>query len=373
MEKRAAVPGLHTTVLDDIEVTSFSLVPAEHIGCLADVDLDPLVGGEGVAGQRQELVLLLGEDVAHGAAPVLRAAAIGGLARNPCEGLGVEVVEIDIRAGGEEGVAHVANGALDAPLLIAARGRDGAGLIAVVRRELDQRRVESDGVAGALQHGALEVVVEQHPRHAAEEGEGLDVAAEKRRHRRAREEAQEDLPREAQHHHEGDERPRRRAHGELAEVRPIDLGLLAGQRAQPQERLRRRPRPMARDDGAEVVGAARVAARLDHHVQAAGAEARVLGERLDDEGNEGIGDRSARLHRGDRAGLREHAPHGAVVMAELGADGANGPLLGVEEAEDLRLAIGPDHGAPRRRCARKSPSPDRSFRDPRPATAKLTS
>lgn len=38
MEKRAAVPGLHTTVLDDIEVTSFSLVPAEHM-------VDPAVRG----------------------------------------------------------------------------------------------------------------------------------------------------------------------------------------------------------------------------------------------------------------------------------------------------------------------------------------
>jgi hypothetical protein len=40
-------------------------------------------------------------------------------------------------------------------------------------REFEERGVEADGVAAALQPGALEIVVEQHPRHTAEEREGL--------------------------------------------------------------------------------------------------------------------------------------------------------------------------------------------------------
>ena len=45
----------------------------------------------------------------------------------------------------------------------------------------------------------------------------------------------------------------------MAEVPPVDLGLLAGQRRQAQEGFGRLARPKPRDDGAEVVGAAIVA------------------------------------------------------------------------------------------------------------------
>ena len=41
-----------------------------------------------------------------------------------------------------------------------------------------QLGIEADGLAHALEHGALEVVVEQHPGHAAEGGEGQRMAAE---------------------------------------------------------------------------------------------------------------------------------------------------------------------------------------------------
>src|SRR6185437_7699946 len=54
-------------------------------------------------------------------------------------------------------------------------------------------------------------------------------------------------------------------YGELAEVRPVNLPLVCLQGAQPQVRLRDRPRSVAGDNRAEVIGAARIAA-LAHHV-----------------------------------------------------------------------------------------------------------
>ncbi|WP_437618260.1 hypothetical protein [Sorangium sp. So ce1151] len=65
------------------------------------------------------------------------------------------------------------------------------------------------------------------------------VPAHEEGHRRAGEEAQEDPPRVTEHHDEGPERTQCPADGQLAEVRPVDLSLLAGERAQPLERFRR--------------------------------------------------------------------------------------------------------------------------------------
>ncbi len=200
------------------------------------------------------------------------------------------------------------------------------------------------------------------------------MAAKKARHRGAEKEAQEELPREAQHHDEAHERAGRGADRDLAEVGPIDLGLLAGQGAETQEGLCRGTRAVARDDRAEVIGTALVAARLDHPVESTRAEARILRERLDDERGVGIRHRGARLCRGgDGTRLEQDATDRAVVVAELRGDGANRPLLGVMKTEDLRLTLGPDLGVLRRRTARKSPSPDRRFRDPWAAMWKVTS
>ncbi len=74
------------------------------------------------------------------------------------------------------------------------------------------------------------------------------MAAEEVGHRCAQIEAQEEMSRVGQHHHEGHQRPLGAADGELAEVRPVDLRLLARQGAQPQVRLGRRPRALAGHD-----------------------------------------------------------------------------------------------------------------------------
>ena len=112
--------------------------------------------------------------------------------------------------------------------------------------KLQQVGVEADGVADALDDGALEVVVEHDTRHRPERVEGADVAGQEVRHAHAVEEAQVDAPGVRQHHDEGHELAAGLADLDAAEDGPVDLGLLAGQRAQAQIRLGRRTRPVAR-------------------------------------------------------------------------------------------------------------------------------
>ena len=75
-----------------------------------------------------------------------------------------------------------------------------------MRGEFEQRGVEVNGLPNPLQHGALEIVVEEDTRHRVEACEGRHVAAQEVGHGIAEEKAQEDLARVAQHHHEAPQR-----------------------------------------------------------------------------------------------------------------------------------------------------------------------
>ena len=70
----------------------------------------------------------------------------------------------------------------------------------------------------------------------------------------------------------------------MAEVSPIDLRLLTGQRAQAQVGLGWRPRAQLSDEVAEVRVAAHVAALADHGVQPRRGQRGELGQRGKDEG-----------------------------------------------------------------------------------------
>jgi hypothetical protein len=204
--------------------------------------------------------------------------------------------------------------------------------------ERQQGRVEADGLPLALQHGALQVVVEQHPRHAAKGLEGPGMAAQEVLHAGVEEEAQEYLPRIGQHHDEGHQRAAGAAYLEMPEVAPVDLGLFAGQGAQAQVGLGRRARTVQGDEVAEMVRPARVAALAGHLVQAAGGEGGELPQRLPEEGQVGVDLRGAlRMPGPGQAGLGQHPLHGAVVQAQLAGDGADAPFLGVVVTEDLGL------------------------------------
>ncbi|KYF76835.1 hypothetical protein BE18_39470 [Sorangium cellulosum] len=120
-------------------------------------------------------------------------------------------------------------------------------------------------------------------------------------------------------------------------MRPVDLRLLAGKRAQPLECFRRLLGAETADHSAQMIGTARIAALLQHDEEATGPQRGILAELLDDEGHEGVD--HGRARRDDLrvdARLSEHGLHGGVVQPELAGDGADGPLLAMVEAQDLR-------------------------------------
>ena len=142
--------------------------------------------------------------------------------------------------------------------------------------------------------------------------------------------------------------------GDLAEVRPVDLGLLPGQGAKAKVRFAHTARAQLRDAVAEVVRCAGVAACLDHVEHPCGGERGEALERLGDE-------RQVRVELGGapraptRAldpGLAQHPLDGGVMHAELPGDGAHAPVLDEVVAQDLRSDIVVDRHRARRSVPR---------------------
>jgi hypothetical protein len=153
-------------------------------------DLDTFLDGKGVGRKREQSALLLEEDLADVARSLFGAGPFGGSGEAPLASLSVEIIEVVPGAGGEEIFACVANRSFDSSLLIPPCDGHRTRQEAVVRGELEERRVETDRVAPPLQHRALQIVVQQHARNALKGFKGLDVAAHEARHRGSEEEAQ---------------------------------------------------------------------------------------------------------------------------------------------------------------------------------------
>ena len=132
-----------------------------HIRRLAHRHLQALIEWIGIPRQGEQTGLFLGKGLPYREPRVTGTQTVVGLPEAPGIGLTVEVGHVDIRARGEEGVAYIANGSLDAPLLISSSHRHRPGLEAVVTGELQQRGMKADGIALAFEHGALQIIVEQ--------------------------------------------------------------------------------------------------------------------------------------------------------------------------------------------------------------------
>ena len=143
--------------------------------------------------------------------------------------------------------------------------------------------MKANDVADALEDGGLQVVVEQGARHAAERGERGEVAPRGSSRASGRGEAGEERARPRQHHDEAGQGPSCRADGDRAEAGPVDLGLLARQRREAEERLAGAAGADRANEAAQRPDRARVPALLDHLEEPRRAQPRVLLERGADE------------------------------------------------------------------------------------------
>ena len=196
------------------------------------------IGLERMSGLRQQARLFFGEDLGNGAAVVSGPASPVRHLIAPEQCLPIAFGERGEGTARPEGFAHIANGSLHAAFLIAGADLTGACDEVIMSAQLHQSRVEVDLVAPAFEHRAAKVVVENHARLAGPVLEGMNMSAQKVLHRLVEEELQIQRPRPRQRGHEAGQRASRAAHGDLAEVSPVHLGLFGGECLQVQERLR---------------------------------------------------------------------------------------------------------------------------------------
>ena len=166
------------------------------------------------------------------------------------------------------------------------------------------------------------------------------MAAQEVAHPGVEVEAREDPPRVAENHHEAHQAALRAADRHLAEVSPVDLGLLAGKGLEAQIGLGHGPGPEVAEQMTEVVAAARIAAFAHHLVEPAGGQRRPGCQRLGDERHVWIDHRRpGRPRVPGLAGRGEEALDGVAMHAELACDRADRPLLDVIQAQDLRAGL----------------------------------
>ena len=95
--------------------------------------------------------------------------------------------------------------------------------------EREELRIEPDRVAVTFKDGALEIVVQQDPGQTGPCFEGACVAGQKAVHACIEEEAQINLPRPREHHHEGHQRSSGPPNLKVIEMCPVNLSLLTWQ------------------------------------------------------------------------------------------------------------------------------------------------
>ena len=332
----------------------------EGLGVGAD-RLDPVGVGQRL-GQREEAVVLFGEHVGDGSGREHGVRAWLCDFGEEAHELGVALGNAGDGAAGEEAVAQVADGALNLALVFRARDRAKAWLDAHVPAQLEEHWVEAHRVAAPLEHDDLGVVEEPLARDPAESSRGAHERPSERMHGEVEDELAPQRPRVREHEHKEPQRSLAAGHGDLANVRPVDLRLFAGERLGAEVYLAARLRPDRGHILAQRADSAGVAALGDHVMQARGAQSRVAGQRFGDEGEVRVDEARPRGGAWARVPEAEDAADHIGVDPELGRDRADAPVLRVVQAENLRLSLRCRHRPPRRLSWRRSlngPSPRR--------------
>ncbi len=135
----------------DISVRHAIIVEiAADIGGFADRDDDALQQRHRILRQGQHAGFLGREHIADASIGLGRAPAGGGGATAPCRSLVVQIIDVFKTAGGKEGLAHIADGALHAAFLVAAGDRHRSCFEAIVAGEAKQGGMEADCITASI-------------------------------------------------------------------------------------------------------------------------------------------------------------------------------------------------------------------------------
>ncbi len=239
---------------------------------------------------------------------------------------------------------EIADGTLDAPLLVTPTDRCRTRLETVVGGEREHRRMEADRIAAALEHRGFQIVVEADFRHTSKEGICAYVPLEEAREALVEEEAHEDHPRVAEHHDEGGQPPLAAFDRPCPEAAPVDLRLLARQRPQLEVGLGCAPWAQQGHSVPEVVLASPIASSAHHPVQHTRRQLGVSLEGVAYERDEAVDDRPSAFSLNVQTMPFERTCHGGMVHTQVTRDGAPLPAFHGEETDDLSSDLGPDHG-----------------------------
>jgi hypothetical protein len=314
--------------------------PEPHEGGRVDACRHDEVGLRQDGRQREQPLLLFGEDVGDGAVPEARMRARVGDVANEVDELAVAVLDARDPPCREEPIAKVANGPFDASFVGRSPRPAQARLDAQRPCDLEKARMIPDRIAVPLEHDGLRVVEEPLSRHAFEPPRGTDERAPQRLDRQVEDELGPHRARVREHDDEDPERARSAGDGQLADMGPVHLRLLADETLRPQVDLPAWDRPHVGDVTPEDRDPALEAAHPDHVEEARRAKTRVHGECLVDEVDVGIDEaRPRRDEDGRRGGGVEDAVNDIGVHAERGADRPAFPLLGVVKTADVVLLL----------------------------------
>ena len=134
----------------------------------------------------------------------------------------------------------------------------------------------------------------------------------------------------------------------MPHMRPVHLALFTCQGTQSQVRLSHRPGAQWRHQMAEMRTSTTTATLLNHSVQTTGSQRGELGQRLLNERHEGVNHSGRHCGRcTQQIGDSQDTAHGVVVKMQLAGDGADSPLVGQVQTQDLGAQIRSDsHYAP---------------------------
>jgi hypothetical protein len=190
-----------------------------------------------------------------------------------------------------------------------------------------------DQVSAPLQHHRLHIVVENFSRDASPISESVNVGQKQGFEHLVEKELKPKRPAERESHNKAREAAAGAANGNLAEVGPVGLPLLTGQRLEAEEGF---PAAWAQsgNHAAQPDYAALVAPLANHLVYPSGAQARVSLKSLLDEIDIGFNQfPAARGSEFEPIGV-ERATDSVGMQSEFGCDCSDFPVLGVEQAAD---------------------------------------